>query len=234
MNYLTVFFHYFSDQRFSEILEHFGVTKEKKKNRLELINQLLDSKNFRDTLLPEFLFKAELQNFCKSTGINSSGNKKQIWNRITLFLRDIEDDSISITRNEQYIEVTFVVDSLEHSFRDSSEMFKFNALAVVHRLVDYWKYNKNEDKAIKALRSLHPELTLDICSEMFTYSLTAYKEAMEIVEANTAIMYKNLDKLGTKKWEIQPFEEAFLKKYKKLNKNQLWIFEQIFFWHHLK
>ena len=234
MNYLTVFFHYFSDQRFSEILEHFRLTKEKWGTRLESINQLLESKSFQDTLLLEFLYKAELQNFCKSTGISSSGNKKQIWNRITQFLRNIETDSISITKNEQYIEATFLVDSLEHSFHDSSEMFKFNALAVVHRLVDYWKYDKNEDKAIKALRSLHPELTLDICTEMFTYCLTAYREAMEIVEANTGIMYKNLDKLGTKQWEIQSFEEAFLKKYRKLNKNQLWIFEQIFFWHHLK
>jgi hypothetical protein len=234
MNYLSIFLHYFSDQRFSKILEHFEVTKEKNKTRTELINQLLDSKNFRDNLLLEFLYKAEMQNFCKSTGVSSSGNKKQIWNRITQFLRDIETDSISINRNEQYTQVTFVVDSLEHSFRDSSEMFKFNALAVVHRLVDYWKYDKNEEKAIKALRSLHPELTLDTCREMFTYALTAYKEAMEIVEANTAVLYKKLDKLGTKEWEIQPFEEAFLRKYKKLNKNQLWIFEQIFFWHHLK
>ena len=234
MKNLAIFLHYFSDQRFSEILEHFGVTREKNRTRMESINILLDSNNLHDSLLPEYLYKAELQNFCKSTGINSSGNKKQIWKRITQFLKDIKSDSISITKNEQYTEVAFVVDSLEHSFRDSSEMFKFNALAVVHRLVDYWKYDKSKDKAIKALKSLHPELTLDICTEMFSYCLTAYREAMEIVEVNTAVLYKNLDKVGTKKWEIQPFEEAFLRKYKRLNKNQLWIFEQIFFWHHLK
>ena len=158
MNYLTVFFHYFSESRFSEILEHFGVTKEKNKTRVELIIHLLECNNFQGNLLPEYLYKAELQNFCKSTGINSSGNKKQIWDRIIKFLKNIEADSINIIKTDQYTEVTFVVDSLKHSFRDSSEMLKFNALAVVHRLVDYWKYDKNEDKAIKVLRTLHPEL----------------------------------------------------------------------------
>jgi hypothetical protein len=234
MSYLIVFLHYFSNQRFSEILEHFGVTKEKKKTRLELINQLLDSENFQSDLLPEYLYKAELQNFCKSASISSSGSKNQIWERIVSFLREIDPTTIKIFKKEQYTEVTYFIDNKERWVRDSSELFKFNALAVVHRLVDYWKYDKNEDKAIKALISLHPELTPEICTEMFTYCLAAYREALEIVEENTAILYKNLDKLGTKEWEIQPFEEAFLRKYKKLNKNQLWIFEQIFFWHHLK
>jgi hypothetical protein len=147
---------------------------------------------------------------------------------------DIDPKTIKISKNKQYTEVTFLINNKEGNMRDSSELFKFNALAVVHRLVDYRKYGRDEKKAIKALRSLHPELTLEICTEMFTYSLTAYREAIEIVKANTAAYYKNLDNLGTKKWEALPCEVAFLKKYKKLNKNHLWIFEQIFFWHHLK
>ena len=232
MNKLTLFFNYFSDPRFSDILEHFGVNNKGK--RKALINQLLDSEGFQENLLLDFLYKAELQNFCKSAGISSSGTKKQVWERILTSLKDIDPTSIKISRNEQYTEVTFLVDNKKRRIRDSSELFKFNALAVVHRLVDYWKYDKDEKKAIKALRSLHPEVTLDICTEMFTYALTAYREAMDIVEANTAVYYKNLDNLGTKERDILPCEIAFLKKYRKLNKNHLWIFEQIFFWHHLK
>ncbi len=235
MNYLTIFFYYFTEQRFSEILDYFGINKNNRKKRKELITQLLEHDNFQVDLLKEFLFKAELQNFCKSAGISKcSGSKKEIFERIVLFLKNIDLSTVKISMFNQYTEISFVIENKESRIKDSSEMLKFNALIIAHRLVDYWKYDKNEEKAIKALRSLHPELPLDICTEMFTYALNAYREAIEIVEENRAVYYKNLNKLGTKEWEALPCEVAFLKKYKKLNKNQLWIFEQIFFWHHLK
>ncbi|MHA1514018.1 MAG: hypothetical protein ACTSUP_06125 [Candidatus Heimdallarchaeaceae archaeon] len=138
MNHLTVLLYYFSKERFSEILTHFEIDHTSNETRASLINQLIASENFREDILLDFLYKLELQNFCKTAYIsNSSGNKKEIWERIILFLKDIEPDSIRISKNEQHNEVTIVINNKEERMRDSSEIFKYNALLIAHRLVDY-------------------------------------------------------------------------------------------------
>lgn len=215
MKHLSIFLHYFSEQRFSDILEHFGVTKSKNETRLELSNQILRSKNFQDNHLRDFLYKAELQNFCKAAGIsNCSGNKKQIWNRIILFLSSIDPNSITI--------------------RNSSDMSMFNALHIAQRFEDYWNSYDNEESALKALKNMHPELTLDDCKEVFSYALTAYKEAVPIVKSNTLSYSIAFSKKQENERVIKPFEKKFLEKYNKLNEQDCWIFDQIYFWYILK
>ncbi len=212
MKKLTVFFYYFSDSRFSDILENFGVSN--KGRRKEIINQLLESESFQENLLLDFLYKAELQNFCKAVDIPTTGNKKRIWGRIMQFLESIDSNSITI--------------------RNSSDMLKVNALNIAHRFEDYWSYDKNEESALKALKNKHPELTLNDCKEAFSYALTAYKEAIGIVESNTESYSIAFSEKQEIKREIKPFEKKFLEKYNKLDEQDCWIFDQIYFWYILK
>ena len=238
MNKLTLFFNYFSDPRFSEILAQFGIDQKSNETRANLIDQLLESENFREDLLQVFLYKAELRNFCKSAGFSrSSGTKKQIWERIKSFLRDIDSKSIIISKNEKYTELSFNINNKIGKMRDSSEMLKFNALSVAHRLVDHGKFEDEEEKAIKALKDQHPERTLEVCRESFNYALILYKEAIKIVESNSDVLWKDLPyflKNSAIKRKRQPFENKFLEKYTELNESDLWIFDWIFFWYHLK
>ncbi|MHA1203305.1 MAG: hypothetical protein ACTSQ4_12410 [Candidatus Heimdallarchaeaceae archaeon] len=213
MNKLTLFFNYFSDPRFSDILEHFGVNN--KGRRKALINQLLESESFQENLLFDFLYKTELQNFCKAVGISTAGNKDQIWMRIKHFLDSSDSNSFTI--------------------RSSSDMLMVNALYIVHKFEDYWSYDRNEESALKVLKKKHPELTIDDCKEAFSYALTAYTEAIGIVKANTE-SYADIEseKYGLTKREIKTFEKKFLEKYDKLDEQDCWIFYQIYFWYILK
>ena len=213
MNKLTLLFNYFSDSRFSDILEHFGVNN--KGRRKALINQLLESEGFQDNLLFDFLYKTELQNFCKAVGIPTTGNKDQIWMRIKHFLNSISSNSFTI--------------------RSSSGMLMSNALDIAHKFEDYWSYDRNEESAIKVLKKKHPELTIDDCKEAFSYALTAYTEAIGIVKANTkSYADRFAEKEELNKRDIKTFEKKFLEKYDKLDEQDCWIFNQIYFWYILK
>ncbi|MHA1346926.1 MAG: hypothetical protein ACTSVO_09165 [Candidatus Heimdallarchaeaceae archaeon] len=213
MNKLTLLFNYFSNPRFSDILEHFGVNYKGRKEAL--INRLLASEGFQENLLLDFLYKAEIQNFCKAVGISTTGNKDQIWMRIKHFLDS--SDSNSLTS------------------RSSSDMLMVNALYIVSNFEDYWSYDRDEESAIKVLKKKHPELTIDDCKEAFSYALTAYTEAIGIVKANTESYAERFSEKGELiKREIKTFEKKFLEKYDKLDEQDCWIFNQIYFWYILK
>ena len=80
--------------------------------------------------------------------------------------------------------------------------------------------------------------TVEDYLKQLKHAIKAYKEAVQLVQSNTDEYVGDVaritdGRLWEKSRETRTFEREFLNKYDKLSEENLWIFDQIYFYYHL-
>ncbi len=252
MNKLVIFLSYFSKSRISEFLTHYNISH--KKSGDNFINKLMEHPNFNENSLFDNILKIELQNFCESVRIPSSGNKDIVWDRISDFLEKIEIKTVDKfqAKDHPYEFLLKTIDNDDVLLRNAPRMVFVDALHFAERFdhaffykelseggtICFWKNSGEKEiiekkgELIQKFNTKHPKVPYEICHTAFEYCSDAYEEARKLVDQYLK-RFKDYHNHRSNEKPTAPFEAKFLAKYTKLRKEDCGIFDYIYIYHYV-